>query len=342
MIHRRKLQTQIMAQLPIERVTISRPFVNTGVDFAGPFDVKSLAGRCCRTTKGYVCIFICFATKAIHLEMTSDLTTSCFLAAFSRFISRRGCPNKVYSDNGRNFLGAARELERNFKQHIITLKDNVVSHYGHQNLSWHFIPASAPHMGGLWEAGVKSFKSHLKKTAGQIRYTFEEFCTLLASIEACLNSRPLCSMSNNIEDLSPLTPAHFLIGSTLLSPAEPEEISLNYSLLSRWRKVKAMNQEFCRRWKTEYLHELQKRNKWKPPQKDVQPNDLVIIHKDFTCPTEWQLGRVIETVRGSDDRKCYQYGHLMTRTNAFYAMVAILFGTVLDFSSTPLRKDNDF
>ncbi|XP_075151007.1 uncharacterized protein LOC142225118 [Haematobia irritans] len=302
MIHRRKLQTQIMAQLPIERVTISRPFVNTGVDFAGPFDVKSFAGRCCRTTKGYVCIFICFATKAIHLEMTSDLTTSCFLAAFSRFISRRGCPNKVYSDNGRNFLGAARELERNFKQHIITLKDNVVSHYGHQNLSWHFIPASAPHMGGLWEAGVKSFKSHLKKTSGQIRYTFEEFCTLLASIEACLNSRPLCSMSNNIEDLSPLTPAHFLIGSTLLSPAEPEEISLNYSLLSRWRKVKAMNQEFCRRWKTEYLHELQKRNKWKTPQKDVQPNDLVIIHKDFTCPTEWQLGRVIETVRGSDDR----------------------------------------
>lgn len=91
---------------------------------------------------------------AIHL-------LAVFLAALSRFISRRGCPQKIYSDNGRNFVGAAREVKANLTKIVSDLRDAAVSKYGFQKLEWHFIPAGAPHMGGLWEAGVKSCKTHL-------------------------------------------------------------------------------------------------------------------------------------------------------------------------------------
>lgn len=218
-LHKRKLQTQIMAALPSERTTINRPFTNTGIDFAGQFEIKSFTGRYCRITKGYVCLFVCFATKALHLEAVSDLSTPAFLSALTRFVARRDCPNCIYSDNGRNFVGAARQIASNFEKHVKELRDIAVEKFGHQHLQWHFIPAAAPHMGGLWEAGVKSLKIHFKKTAGQSKYTFEEFSTLLASIESCLNSRPLGPISENIDDLTALTPGHFLIGSALLTPA---------------------------------------------------------------------------------------------------------------------------
>lgn len=209
-LYKRRCQKQLMAALPKERCTFSRPFTHTGLDFAGPFDIKSFTGRYCRLSKGYVCLFICFSTKAIHLEATSDLSTSAFLAAFSRFVSRRGCPLHLHSDNGTTFVGASRIIAKEFIQ---TSQKAITSHYAHQNLSWHFIPPGAPHMGGLWEAGVKSFKQHFKRTAGSTKYTFEEFQTILSKIEACLNSRPLCPNSQSPSDFTALTPGHFLIGS---------------------------------------------------------------------------------------------------------------------------------
>jgi len=70
-------------------------------------------------------------------------------------------------------------------------------------------------MGGLWEAGVKSCKFHLKRVIGQGLLTFEELATVLIQIEACLNSRPICQMSTTPMDLQPLTPGHFLIGDLI-------------------------------------------------------------------------------------------------------------------------------
>ncbi|XP_061395654.1 uncharacterized protein LOC133331269 [Musca vetustissima] len=297
---RKKLQGQLMAALPTERTTLSRPFANTGVDYAGPFELKTFSGRGCRIVKGYICLFVCFATKAIHLEAVSDLSTPAFMAALTRFVSRRGCPNKIFSDNGRNFVGAVREIREGFRKAMLETKENAVMQYGHQRLEWHFIPAAAPHMGGLWEAGVKSCKIHLKKIAGQIRYTFEEFCTVLASIEACLNSRPLTPQSEDINDLTALTPGHFLIGSSLLSPAEPEEVPSKTAMLNRWRKLKVIQQEFCRRWKSDYLKELNKRNKWNRPSPNLELNDLVVLSQEMGSPNDWRLGRVIELHPGSD------------------------------------------
>ncbi|XP_046866598.1 uncharacterized protein LOC124460211 [Drosophila willistoni] len=296
-IYKRRLQSQLMGTLPAQRTTFARPFTTTGIDFAGPFDIKSFTGRACRISKGYVCVFVCFSTKAIHLEATSDLSTEAFLAAFARFVSRRGCPQQVQSDNGKNFVGASRVLEKDF---LNSTQQKILSHYSHQNLSWHFIPPGAPHMGGLWEAGVKSFKTLFYKATSNQRYTFEEFSTLLAKVEACLNSRPISPMSEDPTDSLALTPGHFLVGGPLLSVTEPEIKDQVPSIINRWQRLKAVSQHFCTRWKDEYLKELHKRNKWRFPSKNLEVGDLVVLKDDNLPFNEWRLGRIHQTHPGSD------------------------------------------
>ncbi|XP_017465091.1 PREDICTED: uncharacterized protein LOC108358328 isoform X2 [Rhagoletis zephyria] len=301
-IHKKRNQSQIMAALPEERTTLSRPFQNTGVDFAGPFDIKSFTGRACKITKGYVCIFVCFSTRAIHLEGTSDLSTETFLGAFSRFISRRSCPQQIFSDNGTNFVGAAANLKKEFKKFLTTSRESLCNMYSHQEVSWNFIPAGAPHMGGLWEAGVKSIKFHFRRTAASQKFTFEEFQTLLCRIESCLNSRPISPNSTDAADCAALTPGHFLTGGPILSPPEPSIEANPVSIINRWQKIKALSQQHSLRWKEEYLKELHKRYKWKSPQKDIAVDDLVVVRHENLPPNEWRLGRVTKIYKGSDKR----------------------------------------
>lgn len=149
---------RLMGNLPRPRVTPSAPFTHTGVDYAGPMNILASVGRGQRTKKYYVVVFICLATKAIHLEYVDDYATAGFLAAFRRFTSRRGLPSDLYSDNSTNFQGAEQELFSAFQNLIIDskLKDMLANN----QIKWHFIPPSAPHFGGLWEAGVKELKFH--------------------------------------------------------------------------------------------------------------------------------------------------------------------------------------
>ena len=76
--------------------------------------------------------------------------------------------------------------------------------------------------GGLWEAAVEATKRHLRRVIGDQILTFVEYSTLLCRIEACLNSRPLCPPSDDVSDLQPLTPAHFLIQRCSFLVPEPD------------------------------------------------------------------------------------------------------------------------
>ena len=104
-----------MVELPEQRVTVSRPFFHTGVDYAGP---KTWKGRGAKRYEGYLVIFICLATKAIHVEAVTDLMIQAFLAAFNRFEARREVANQMYSDCGTNFFGAEVELRRILKSDL--------------------------------------------------------------------------------------------------------------------------------------------------------------------------------------------------------------------------------
>ncbi|XP_075162758.1 uncharacterized protein LOC142235389 [Haematobia irritans] len=288
-----------MAPLPPERCTITPPFHITSVDFAGPFEIKSSCLRKSPLLKGYVSIFVCFATKAIHLEPCSDLSLAAFEAAFSRFVGRRGLPRRVVSDNGRNFLGASRKMLKEFRTFIIGAASDIAQKYTSHGFEWQFIPPYAPHMGGLWESAVKSFKHHFKRIAGAQRFTFEQFVTVLARIEGVLNSRPISSVSEDPTDLTALTPGHFLKGSPIM--AFPEPVTQNLSLFNRWTKLKAIHRQFATRWKEDYLKALHKRYKWKNLTSNLKIGDLVVVMDDLLPPSDWRLGRIVKTHHGSDN-----------------------------------------
>ncbi|XP_017485298.1 PREDICTED: uncharacterized protein LOC108373869 isoform X2 [Rhagoletis zephyria] len=297
-VHKQQMRSQIMAALPPSRCTFAPPFTTTGVDFAGPFQVKASMLRSPTLVKGYVAVFVCFTTKAVHLELCSNLTSEAFLAAFARFVGRRGYPATMMSDNGKTFVGAKRATEKEFITFSKEVSREIVKRYAAQGINWKFIPPSAPHMGGLWESAVKSFKTHLKKTAGSHKFTFEEFTTLLIRIEAVLNSRPISPLSQDPSDFTALTPGHFLKGSPLLSL--PESNHENLSLLNRWEKVKVLHHQFSRRWKEDYLKDLHKRHRWKDTRIEPKVGECVLINDDTLPPTEWRLGRIERTRPGPD------------------------------------------
>lgn len=94
------------------------------------------------------------------------------------------------------------------------------------------------HMGELWEAAVKSCKYHSKEIMGNTRFTFEEVTMVFSQIEACLNSRPLATMSTDIDptDLQSLTPVHFLVGESLMSLPDID-ITVPINRLNRWQMI---------------------------------------------------------------------------------------------------------
>nr|XP_042898664.1 uncharacterized protein LOC122269463 [Parasteatoda tepidariorum] len=142
---------QLMADLPRDRVIPSKPFQRVGMDFAGPISTKPNLPRSKVTLKSYIALFICFATKAVHLELVSDLSTEAFLASFRRFIARRGLLSDVYSDNATNFKEASNYLKSLYK----IVRDNSVQDFSSNlQIFWHFIPPATPHFGGLWESNI--------------------------------------------------------------------------------------------------------------------------------------------------------------------------------------------
>ncbi|XP_075151709.1 uncharacterized protein LOC142225767 [Haematobia irritans] len=157
-----------------------------------------------------------------------------FLAALRRFFARRGKSHHMYSDNGTHFLGAARRLDKEFAT-AIRNNSEVVKILAEDKINWHFIPPASPHFGGLWEAGVKSMKHHLKRVIRENKFTFEDMSTLLAQVEGVLNSRPLYAVTDDIES-DVLTPGHFLIGHALIDIPEPEK-EANLTSLNRWKLV---------------------------------------------------------------------------------------------------------
>ncbi|XP_045769775.1 uncharacterized protein LOC123870493 [Maniola jurtina] len=292
-----KVIAPLMGNLPSSRLLPGGyPFECTGVDYAGPIMCANRQGRGCRLVKVYIAIFVCFTTKALHVELVGDLSSANFLSALRRFISRRGKPKHIYSDNGTSFVGAYKEIGKFLKDSCISVSESVAN----EGIAFHFIPPYSPHFGGLWEAGVKSVKYHLRRVLGNSNFTYEQLNTVLVQIEGLLNSRPLTPLSSDPNDLQPLTPAHFLIGRPLTALPVPNYENQPVNRLNRYQRIEQVRQHFWTRWSKEYISELQHRSKWQVPTSSLNVGDLVAIKEDGLPPLKWKLGRVVAVYPGSD------------------------------------------
>lgn len=287
----------LMGDLPKARVTPARPFAAAGIDYGGPYTIKIHNLRSIRHIKAYICIFVCLVTKAVHIEVATDLSTDAFIAVLTRFVSRRGLCSDLYSDCATNFVGA----KNVFRDFIHSTNQHPIRQFAlERNIKFHFNPPAAPHQGGIWESAIKSAKHHLKRVLGTYVPTLTHFNTLTCHVEAMLNSRPLTALSSDPNDLQALTPGHFLIGAPLVALPEPNFTDIPDNRLSQWQLMQAFMQRIWKRWEQEYLHTLQERLKWAKPTRNLQIGDLVLVHQD-TPSLVWPLARVTEITTGNDN-----------------------------------------
>ena len=285
---------QIMADLPSARLEPRKtPFAYTGMDCFGPFVVKQ--GR--SEIKRYGCIFTCLSIRAVHVEKLCSLDTDSFICALRRFIARRGVPERIYCDNGTNFVGACSELKRAMKE---LDKAKIHDECAKKSIEWHFNPPTASHMGGVWERLIRVIR---KVFAGVInigaRITDEMLQTILCEVEAIINGRPITKSSDDPHDSCALTPNHLLLLGSSVS-ATPGVFCGADIYRKRWRCVQHLTDEFWRRWLKEYIPALQKRAKWLNPQREIKVGDLVLIVQECTPRNVWPMGLVTGT-KVSDD-----------------------------------------
>ena len=228
---------QKMADLPVTRVTPDEPpFTYVGVDYFRTFYMKRTRSQ----VKRYGCLFTCFNTRAIHIEIAHSLDTPSFLNALQRFISRRGQLKEISSDNGTNFIGADCEL----KGAIDAWNQDQIHAYLQQNgIQWKFNTPTASHMDGVWERPIRTV---LRGVMKEQVLDDENLATLMCVVEAIVNGRPLTAVSDDPSDLEALTPNHLLLLSK--GPALPPGLFNRDDSYSRrrWRQVQYLVKVFWR------------------------------------------------------------------------------------------------
>lgn len=290
---------QVMGDLPVERVQpFLRCFENVGVDLCGPFWLKA-SGRGSQKQKAYIMVLICFSTRAVQLQPVYGEDTNSVLNSLIRFICRVGRPQQIWSDNATNFKGVSNVFKSVDWGQIDEWCRNE------HRINWRFIPARTPHFGGLWEASVKLAKKHLTKVVKNVTLHHDSFVTLLAMVEAVLNSRPITPLAVNPADGQPLTPAHFLVGAPLIALPDPviQDLPRNQrSLVRSWQHLSEIKRHWLQRWQTEVRQHLQSREKWHSGSLNIRRDKLVMMVDRDKAPHAWMTARISKLLPGRDGR----------------------------------------
>ena len=300
----------LMPPLPIERVSECPPYTYTGIDYFGPLFIKSMKER----QKVWVCLYTCLVTRAIHLEMMHDMSTSQFLLGFRRFVARHGKPRKVISDNAAQFKLASDTIKKLWGQ--ILTEDDVISYAANQNVQWEFTVELAPWMGVFYERLVGLVKRSLRKALGKVCLTNGQLMTVLKEAEAVVNSRPLTYVGDDINSYMTLRPAHFLsLNPKAGLPAFSQENAddTDYSpettssdrLVALWKKGLKHLDSFWRIWRDDYLLSMRERSQRKLKERRTQSpfnanvGDVVLV-KDDLPRGMWRIGRIYELIESRD------------------------------------------
>ena len=299
---RGKPQVPKMADLPSERVEETSPFTHSGMDVFGPFYCKD--GR--KQVKRYGLIFSCLSTRAVHLEMLQDMSTDSFINSLRCFLALRGSVESLLCDRGTNFVGAKNELQKALE----IIEDVTLQQFlKDKQCAFKLNVPSASHMSGAWERMIRTIRnvmSGILHEQASTRLDSAALRTLMYECMSIVNSRPLTTtqltQGSSIEPV-PLTPNMML---TMKSghPTSPGHFSES-DLYSRkqWRRIQYLAEQFWSRWRTEYLQQLQSRQKWSQDRsRGVKLNDIVMMMDDDSPRSSWKIARVIETYPGRDGR----------------------------------------
>jgi hypothetical protein len=294
---------QIMADLPRDRVEPAPPFTYVGVDAFGPWSVvarRTRGGQA--SSKRWAILFTCLTIRAIHIEVVPEMSSSAFTNALRRFISRFGNVKLFRSDRGTNFVGSVNEI----KMDTVNVEEGEIhSWLKDKNVTWIFNPPHASHMGGVWERMIGTVKRILSSMLCDIsdkNLTHDVLITLMAEVCAIVNARPIVPVSTDSSVPELLSPSAILTQKLDFTTEEFEHLTLKDIYKSEWRRVQVLANQFWRRWRSEYLQQLQTRSKWRREQANLNEGDVVLV-KDSNVPrNRWPYG-VVEKILPSDDGK---------------------------------------
>ncbi|XP_021372003.1 uncharacterized protein LOC110462388 [Mizuhopecten yessoensis] len=284
---------QHMADLPVDRLKPAPPFSYVGVDAFGPWPIvyrRTRGGAA--NQKRWALLFSCLVTRAIHIEVIEELSSSSFINALRRFVAIRGT----------NFVGAIEDLSIDAK---FIEKPPVVQFLSRSNAKWIFNPPHASHMGGAWGRLIGVSRRILDSMLLQNKHkdlTHEILVTFMAEVCAIVNNRPLLPVSSDPESPCVLTPSSLLTMKTAADIGPFPLFGQKDMLKSHWKHAQVLAEEFWCRWRTEYLQTLQTRKKWTKDCRDVKSGDVVLM-KDQNCSrNEWPMGIVERTFPSEDGR----------------------------------------
>ncbi|OXA48910.1 uncharacterized protein LOC110854898 [Folsomia candida] len=273
--------------LPSVRVKMGKVFEVTGVDLAGPLFLKN-------KTKVWIWLFTCAVYRCVHLELVGSISTESFLLALERFIARRGRPTTIYSDNGTNFTGASHYFkELNWKK--------IEKETAMKRINWIFNPPSAPWWGGWWERLIKIVKDLLRRMLGNSRVDYQQLESCICSVESVVNARPLTFVTEDPEDLIPLTPAMFLQDNQETNFPEAELLEGDMLRMKSKGMLELRNQ-LRSRFRREYLSQLVQKAKTMKKPFEFKPNDLVLVGYDNKKRLGWPMGRILNLFPGKDGK----------------------------------------
>ena len=287
---------QKMADLPDIRSEESAPFTCCGVDIFGPFTVRE--GR--KDIKRYGVLFTCLASRAVHLDIASSLSTDAFINALRRFCAIRGPIRQLYSDRGTNFVGSDNELHKLNQDRI----QNYLVSRNCDYIEWKFNIPDSSHKGGVWERQIRTVRSILSQMLNQLGDQLDEdsLRTFIHETMYIINSRPLSIENMYDPDFpEPITPNHILtMKSNILLQPPGNFVREDMYSRKRWRRVQYLLNVFWTRWKSEYLQNLQERKKWTKEKPNLMTGDIVMLKEEDSPRNKWPLGRVISAPVSDD------------------------------------------
>ena len=250
---------------------------------------------------GLVCT--CLSSRAVHIEVLEAMDTSAFICAQRRFFAFRGPAAIVRCDRGTYFVGGKSELDEALKNMDRRKIERFVAEQG---CEWKFNPPHASHFGGAWERQIGTIRSVLDAMfaeLGKTQLTHELLVTLMAEVTAIVNARPIPALPSDTDDPLPLSPAMLLtMKAHPLGPPPGDFVPADLYARRRWKRVQYLADQFWLRWRREYLQNLQTRQKWSQPERNLVEGDVMLVKDEGQYRNDWPLGRVTEAIKSDDDK----------------------------------------
>lgn len=285
-----------MGILPQERVDPAPPFTHMGIDCFGHFLVNDRRTE----AKRWGLVFSCMYSRAVDIELLESMTTDAFINALRSFICIRGSVRTIFCDNGSNFIGANNEFQRE----VNFIRDNHLKRFFSENMIEFKLNApSASHTGGAWERQIRTARSILNGMATKYKGRLDTptLRTAMYEVMATMNSRPLTAEQISDPHGEILTPNHLItMKSNYLAPPPSEFDETEIYGRKMWRKAQQFAEQFWKQWKSSYLNEITKRQKWETSKKNIKVGDVVLVVEDERPRNQWTAAGVEEVQTGSD------------------------------------------